>query len=647
MLTQTAEWIKVFFKVFQESRRGRPMSRLASGIGGIRLILILIFILTAASSFGSAAVFARPQRPDVNEGSFGVEETPVWLQINVRETNGMPLTSPATVRLQSSVHAINLVSKTEGGSAVSFQNILPGDYEIEVISPGYKTTIQHASVIGGSTVFPLYIYVHSDSEGPPRMASSQPAPVSVKLQEQIDKGLQRMRKKKYDDALRVFGKAEKMSPANPDVQYLLGMAHYELQQMDAAQTSFEAALKINPWHERALVALGQLQMQTAKPTAAIETLKQSYERNGADSRTLLLLAQAYFETKDYRNAEIYASRASEMEGGKYPAAQALLAKIQSSRGQVSGGATSTQAQDLSRHSGEATANDQLGEPNQPAADPGKTDEVGPGLSPATPEMLANVRPWAPPDVDSKEYAVASDVACSLPEVLQRAQVRMKQQLSNFEKFTATEHIVHVEINKNGIPGTPREKDFYYLVDIFRPGNGYTYLEESRDGGENLNQFPTSLATKGLISIGVALLDPNYEGDFDYRCEGLANWHDQPAWELRFEQKQDVPSRVLIWRKFTKSFPIALRGRIWVGANNYDLLHLEMDLREPVPQLEIDYGPVQFDHGRKQLWLPWRADAYIGLHGKRYHHSHTLSNYTLFSVDTDNKIAAPKLPANNN
>jgi hypothetical protein len=30
-----------------------------------------------------------------------------------------------------------------------------------------------------------------------------------------------------------------------------------------------------------------------------------------------------------------------------------------------------------------------------------------------------------------------------------------------------------------------------------------------------------------------------------------------------------------------------------------------------------------------------------LHGKRYHHRHTLTNYALFSVDTDNKIDAPK------
>ena len=42
-----------------------------------------------------------------------------------------------------------------------------------------------------------------------------------------------------------------------------------------------------------------------------------------------------------------------------------------------------------------------------------------------------------------------------------------------------------------------------------------------------------------------------------------------------------------------------------------------------------------------LWLPWSAEMYLELHGKRYHHRHVLSDYLLFGVDTENRIAAPK------
>jgi hypothetical protein len=39
--------------------------------------------------------------------------------------------------------------------------------------------------------------------------------------------------------------------------------------------------------------------------------------------------------------------------------------------------------------------------------------------------------------------------------------------------------------------------------------------------------------------------------------------------------------------------------------------------------------------------------YLQLHGHRYHHRHTLSNYMLFAVNSTDTVAAPKqeLPKN--
>jgi hypothetical protein len=36
-----------------------------------------------------------------------------------------------------------------------------------------------------------------------------------------------------------------------------------------------------------------------------------------------------------------------------------------------------------------------------------------------------------------------------------------------------------------------------------------------------------------------------------------------------------------------------------------------------------------------------------VHRKRYHHRHTLTNYALFSVDTNHQIDAPKDATNQN
>ena len=58
-------------------------------------------------------------------------------------------------------------------------------------------------------------------------------------------------------------------------------------------------------------------------------------------------------------------------------------------------------------------------------------------------------------------------------------------------------------------------------------------------------------------------------------------------------------------------------------------------------LLIDYGPVKFEKSGATLWLPWDAEMFMELHGKRYHHTHTLRNYMLFSVDSAGSLGKPK------
>jgi hypothetical protein len=139
----------------------------------------------------------------------------------------------------------------------------------------------------------------------------------------------------------------------------------------------------------------------------------------------------------------------------------------------------------------------------------------------------------------------------------------------------------------------------------------------------------------------------FSKDFQFTCEGLGNRNGKPAWQLYFVQRADVRSRVRSWNYKKIDYPIPLKGRIWIGANSFNIMHLETTLREPVPglrlnreQLMVDYGPVHFQSAATELWLPWQGEMYFDLMGRRYHHKHTLTNYLLFDVDTKNKIKAP-------
>jgi len=174
------------------------------------------------------------------------------------------------------------------------------------------------------------------------------------------------------------------------------------------------------------------------------------------------------------------------------------------------------------------------------------------------------------------------------------------------------------------------------------------VDERRDGSEAYFSFPTALATRGLVSLGVNIFHPAFSSDFVFSCEGLGRWEDHPAWQVRFEQREGTPSRIRSWSYLGKTFAIPLKGRVWISPNTFDIIRLETDLREPVKELQltkehlaIDYGPVDFKQVKEQLWLPQSAEMYFSFLGKRYHHKHTLSDYVLFSVDEKSKISRPQ------
>jgi hypothetical protein len=149
-------------------------------------------------------------------------------------------------------------------------------------------------------------------------------------------------------------------------------------------------------------------------------------------------------------------------------------------------------------------------------------------------------------------------------------------------------------------------------------------------------------------LGVDVFHPGFSKALQFKCEGLGQWRGKATWLVHFEQRPDTKSWLRVWATKTKTVEIPIKGRVWVDASSYNVMHIESDLRDPMKDLElqldhlsIDYGPVNFQNGKTELWLPWSADIYLELHGRRYHHTHTLSNFSLFAVDTNVNINLPK------
>jgi hypothetical protein len=255
--------------------------------------------------------------------------------------------------------------------------------------------------------------------------------------------------------------------------------------------------------------------------------------------------------------------------------------------------------------------------------------------------------WLPPDIDRVMPPVGAGVACSLPAVLQGAGKRIQELVQNVDRFTATEVLSHQEVDRSGKPGRPTVVKFDYLVSMTESHDGYLSVDELRDRNRSLDRFPAHIATTGTPSL-VLIFHPHYIGDFKTNCEGLGEWHGQPAWQVRFEQRADRPNRSCTFVVDGRAYDARLRGRAWILANSFQVSRLETDLMEPIPKIRlrtdheaIEYSPVSFSGNKAPLWLPSSVELYMDFRGHRFYRKHAFTNFMLFSVDTQSHISQPK------
>ena len=257
--------------------------------------------------------------------------------------------------------------------------------------------------------------------------------------------------------------------------------------------------------------------------------------------------------------------------------------------------------------------------------------------------------WLPPDVDENVPPVEVGGACSLDEVVQKAEKRILEFVQAVDRFTATESLTHESINKHGIASAPEKRKFAYVVSIQEVRQGHLGVTEYRNGGGALNEFPAGIVTNGLPAL-VLIFHPYYAPNYEMNCEGLARSNGRPAWQVHFRQAPDKPNELKTYQFGINgaSYSVGLKGRAWISADSYQIVRMETDLVAPMPQIRlvaehtaIEYGPVKFREGDVNLWLPQSAEVYFAWRGRQVHRRHTFDNYMLFTVDDKQRIGTPK------
>jgi hypothetical protein len=238
--------------------------------------------------------------------------------------------------------------------------------------------------------------------------------------------------------------------------------------------------------------------------------------------------------------------------------------------------------------------------------------------------------WLPPDVDEKVPPV-EETACSVDEVVRKAEERILEFVGNVDRFTATETLTHQS-----------------MVSIREVRQGHLGVTEYRNGGFALSEFPGGIVSTGLPTL-VLIFHPYYAPSYEMTCEGLATLNDRLVWQVHFRQRPDKPNELKTYQYgiHGASCSVGLKGRAWISADSYQIVEMETDLVAPAPQIQllaeysaVEYGPVKFREDDVDLWLPVSAEVYFAWRGQQVHRRHSFDNYMLFTVNDKQRIYTP-------
>jgi len=254
--------------------------------------------------------------------------------------------------------------------------------------------------------------------------------------------------------------------------------------------------------------------------------------------------------------------------------------------------------------------------------------------------------WEPPQVDAPIPSLSATPPCALPDVLKQSGERANELADHLENFTAHERIRYQQTDRGGEFEMSVTANYDYAVD-FGGQSGRLSIHETRQPlpGNNRDEADAIL-DKGLPALAL-IFYPAIQSDYEMRCEGFTHWNDQPAWVVYFRQIKGKAPRTMTIRSPTKVYPLALKGRAWIGVDSGQVMHLETNLVEAIPLIDlqvntvvVDYAPVKFQSQNTEMWLPQFTMAYTDYTKRRMIIEHTFSDFQLFSVQTEQKIQKP-------
>jgi hypothetical protein len=252
-------------------------------------------------------------------------------------------------------------------------------------------------------------------------------------------------------------------------------------------------------------------------------------------------------------------------------------------------------------------------------------------------------------VDAPVPGISAMPPCPLPDILKKAGERAQELIANLSDFNAHERIRYSQTDDLGVLEMSVDAKFDYLVDFGEKSEAHTVHETRTPLAGSDKAHVGEIADRGLPVLAL-LFNPNLQRDYEMRCEGFAQWNNQPAWVVYFRQNKEKPPRTFGIRTETQILQVSLKGRAWIAPDSGQVMHLETNLVQGIATIglqsnavSVDYALVKFQSRDVVIWLPQSATAYSDYGKRRIIIGHTFSDFQLFSVQTQQVIEKPKTP----
>ncbi len=617
------------------------------------LAFVLIALLSIVPERAASQVGGSYGHPDTDRVVYSTAPNTGILRIHVfSERNGTPLHRQAMVKLLD-LTSQNATWQTTGEDSEGvITNVPYGDYDAEISAVGYLSSHQPVKMISTQTMQEFDVVLKRD----PAAANLNVADsiLSPRARKETKNAISALKSGNLKEAGKHLDAAYKLSPGDPNVNFLFGYLCFQQKDFARATTYLSASTEVNPHNPQALTLLGRAGLESKNYPVARSALEKAIVADSENWMNHDLLADAYLHEKNYPQARDEAQVAIAKGRNLAAPAELVLGEALLNLGQSKQGLDALKVflEEAPKHPMAGQVRNLIADTEGMENASGETTgakTVLTGVDPllALPSPKLSVTAWQPPGIDDVKLSIAPDVACPMQKVIEESGKRVQEMVDNVTRFAAVEDLFHQALDAYGNPVRTETRKFNYVASISEPEPGFLAVDEYRADKLSLQGYPDNIASTGFVTLAL-VFHPHSRDNFEMVCEGLGDWHGQASWLVHFKQRDDRPNRMHGYKVGNQIHPVKLKGRAWITSDNFQIVRIEAEMVSPMPEIQlmsehqvVEYGPIPFQKKNISLWLPKSAEIYFDFRKHRYYRRHSFDHYMLYTTDSDEKIKAPK------